>query len=350
MVVAASRAQAEDAAELIAVEYEALPPVVDVLAALEPGSPVIHPGLGDNLAFERRIEAGDVDAALAAADHVVEACFTFGRHTGVTLEARAIVADWNEGEARLTVHQGTQAPHMMQSIYARHLGLEEQQVRVVCDDVGGSFGIKIHVYGDEMATAAASRMLRRAGAVRGRPAGKLRFRHSRPRPCGAGADRGDGGGGRHRVRRRRHHRHRAVLGLSADVGGGGEPGDQPDRRAVYRAELPGADTGGVPEQGDDVAVPRGRAPDRDGGDGGSAGHGGAADRDGPGGDKAAQSDPGRRLSVPVADGDAVRGAVPPCGAGPADGVDGLRGASGRSRRKRGAGGCIAGLGWRASSS
>ena len=161
MVVAATRAEAEDAAERIVVEYDPLPPVVDVLAALEPGSPVIHPELGDNLAFERRIEAGDVDAALAAADHVIEASFSFGRHTGVTLEARAIVADWNEGEARLTVHQGTQAPHMMQSVYARHLGLEEHQVRVVCNDVGGSFGIKIHLYGDEMATAAASRLLRR---------------------------------------------------------------------------------------------------------------------------------------------------------------------------------------------
>ena len=161
MVVAATRAQAEDATERVLVDYDPLPPVVDVLAALEPGSPVIHPELGDNLAFERRIEAGDVDAALAAADHVIEASFTFGRHTGVTLEARAIVADWNEGEARLTVHQGTQAPHMMQAIYARHLGLEEHQVRVVCHDVGGSFGIKIHVYGDEMATAAASRLLRR---------------------------------------------------------------------------------------------------------------------------------------------------------------------------------------------
>ena len=161
MVVAATRAQAEDAAELIFVEYDSLPPVVDVLAALEPGSPVIHPELGDNLAFERTIDAGDVDAALEAADHVIEASFSFGRHTGVTLETRAIVADWNEGEARLTVHQGTQAPHMMQSVYARQLGLEEQQVRVVCHDVGGSFGIKIHVYGDEMATAAASRLLRR---------------------------------------------------------------------------------------------------------------------------------------------------------------------------------------------
>ena len=161
IVVAKTRAQAEDAAERIEAEYDPLPPVVDVLAALEPGTPVIHPALGDNLAFERRIDAGDADAALAAADAVVEARFQFGRHTGVTLEARAIVADWNEGEARLSVHQGTQVPHMMQTVFAQHLGLDEQQVRVVCHDVGGSFGIKIHVYGDEMATAAASRLLRR---------------------------------------------------------------------------------------------------------------------------------------------------------------------------------------------
>jgi len=161
MVVAATRAQAEDAAERIEVEYNPLPPVVDVLKALDPAALAIHPELGGNLAFERRIDAGHVDAALAAADHVVEASFSFGRHTGVTLEARAAVADWNEGEGRLTVHQGTQVPHMMQAIYARHLGLEEHQVRVVCHDVGGSFGIKIHVYGDEMATAAASRLLRR---------------------------------------------------------------------------------------------------------------------------------------------------------------------------------------------
>jgi len=161
MVIAATRAEAEDAAEHILVDYDALDPVVDVLAALEPGAPVIHPELGDNLAFERRIEAGDVDAALAGTAHVIGASFSFGRHTGVTLEARAIVADWNQGEARLTVYQGTQVPHMMQTVYAQHLGLEEQQVRIVCADVGGSFGIKIHVYGDEMAAAAASRMLRR---------------------------------------------------------------------------------------------------------------------------------------------------------------------------------------------
>ena len=161
MVVASSRALAEDAAERIVVEYEPLPAVADMHTALDAGTPVIHPELGDNLAFERHIEAGAVDAALAEAEAVVEAVFEFGRHTGVTLEARSIVADWNPGEARLTVYQGTQAPHMMQNLLALHLGLEEAQVRVVCKDVGGSFGVKIHVYPDDMATAAASMMLKR---------------------------------------------------------------------------------------------------------------------------------------------------------------------------------------------
>ncbi len=161
MAVASSRALAEDAAEQIVVEYEALPAVVDPHAALDPASPVIHPELGSNLAWERKIDAGDAEAAFAAADEVVEATFRFARHTGVPLEARSIVADWNEGEQRLTIYQGTQAPHMMQTLLARHLGLAEAQVRVVCKDVGGSFGIKIHVYGDDMAAAAASRLLRR---------------------------------------------------------------------------------------------------------------------------------------------------------------------------------------------
>jgi carbon-monoxide dehydrogenase large subunit len=160
-VLATSRALAEDAAEHIQIDFNELPAVVDVLAGLDPSQPVIHPELGDNIAFERRLDAGDVDAAMADADEIIEQTFTFGRHTGVTLEARSIVADWSRGEQRLTVHLGNQAPHMIQNIVALHLGLEESQVRVICQDVGGSFGIKVHVYADEMAVAALSRMLGR---------------------------------------------------------------------------------------------------------------------------------------------------------------------------------------------
>ena len=160
-VIATSRAAAEDAAEAVTVDYEELQAVTDMRTALDATTPVIHASLGDNLAFERTLDAGAVDAAFAAADEVVEAEFVFGRHTGVTLEPRAVVADWNAAEARLTIYQGTQAPHMVQNIAALHLGLEEAQVHVICKDVGGSFGIKVHIYADEMATYALSKMLRR---------------------------------------------------------------------------------------------------------------------------------------------------------------------------------------------
>lgn len=160
-VVAAGRAVAEDAAELVRVEYEELAAVTDMGTALDLETPVIHPSLGDNLAFERNLDAGAVDAGFAGSDEVVEADFIFGRHTGVTLEPRAVVADWNVAEERLTIYQGTQAPHMVQNLAALHLRLEESQVRVICKDVGGSFGIKVHIYADEMATYALSKLLRR---------------------------------------------------------------------------------------------------------------------------------------------------------------------------------------------
>ena len=160
-VIATSRAAAEDAAEAVGVDYEELEAVTDMRTALDSETPVIHASLGDNLAFERVLDAGAVDAAFAESDEIAEAEFVFGRHTGVTLEPRAVVADWNAAEARLTIYQGTQAPHMVQNIAALHLGLEEAQVRVICKDVGGSFGIKVHIYADEMATYALSKMLRR---------------------------------------------------------------------------------------------------------------------------------------------------------------------------------------------
>src|SRR4249919_2872825 len=160
-VVARTRAEAEDGCELVEVGYEELPAVTDAETALDAGTPVIHPELGDNLTFERKHEAGDPDKGFADADEVIEATFRFGRHTGVCNEPRAIIGDWNPAEQRLTAYHATQAPHMMQNLFAKHLGLEEQQVRVVTKDVGGSFGIKVHTYADEMATVALSKLLRR---------------------------------------------------------------------------------------------------------------------------------------------------------------------------------------------
>lgn len=160
-VVADSRAAAEDGAARIEVEYEPLPAVTDMRTALAPETPVIHPDLGDNLTFQRLHEAGDVAAAMQAAHKVISASFKTGRHTGVCVEPRSILADYNPGERQLTVYHSTQAPHMMQVVFAQHLGLPEGRVRVICGDVGGSYGIKVHVYPDEVATATISKILGR---------------------------------------------------------------------------------------------------------------------------------------------------------------------------------------------
>jgi carbon-monoxide dehydrogenase large subunit len=159
-VVAESRSQAEDAVALIEADWEELPAVIDMDESLA-GKTVIHPELGDNICFKRELDTGGVDEAFAKADLVVEETYGFGRHTGVCAEGRAILADYNPAEHSLTVYHATQAPHMMQDIFSRHLGIPEANVRVITKDVGGSYGIKVHVYPDEMATAALSVMLRR---------------------------------------------------------------------------------------------------------------------------------------------------------------------------------------------
>jgi carbon-monoxide dehydrogenase large subunit len=159
-VVAESRSQAEDAAALIEAEWEELPVVVDMEASLK-GNVIIHDEFKDNVCFSRELDTGGVDEAFAKADVVVEETYHFGRHTGVCMEGRSILADYNAAEHSLTVYHSTQAPHMMQDIFSRHLGIPEANVRVIAKDVGGSFGIKVHVYPDEMATAAISVILRR---------------------------------------------------------------------------------------------------------------------------------------------------------------------------------------------
>ena len=159
-VVAETRARAEDALALIEVEWEELPAVIDMEESLA-GKRIIHKEFSDNICFHRAHDTGGVDEAFAQADVVVEETFDFGRHTGVCLETRSILADYNAAEHSLTAYHSTQAPHMMQDIFSRHLGIPEASVRVIARDVGGSFGIKVHVYPDEMATAALSVMLRR---------------------------------------------------------------------------------------------------------------------------------------------------------------------------------------------
>ncbi len=160
-VVAESRARAEDAAELVEIDWEVLPAVTQAETALDPATPVIHESLGDNLAWRRNVDFGDIEGAYAEADHIVEETYVFARHTGVCVEPRAILADWNPGEGQLTVWHNNQCPHMVQNILATHFRLDEHRVRVIARDVGGSFGIKVHTYADEIATVGLSLLLRR---------------------------------------------------------------------------------------------------------------------------------------------------------------------------------------------
>src|SRR3989442_1681556 len=115
---------------------------------------------------------GEPDAAFAAAPRAWRRRFTTGRHTGVPMEPRGLVADFEPATRALTVWISTQVPHMMQAVLAELFGLPEHRVRVIAPDVGGSFGIKIHVYQDDPAAVALALRLGRAvkfGATRRQP-------------------------------------------------------------------------------------------------------------------------------------------------------------------------------------
>ena len=92
---------------------------------------------------------------------VVEESFSFHRLTGCSMETRGVVASYVPGDESLTIYQSHTAPHQLRSLYAMHLGIDEGRIRVVCPHVGGSFGVKIHLYPDEIATVAIARLLGR---------------------------------------------------------------------------------------------------------------------------------------------------------------------------------------------
>lgn len=156
IVLADDRATAEDGAELVLVDIEPLDAVVDAVAAMAPGSPLVHEELGTNVAFHGEVGEGDVEDAFARAAHTVDVDMHTSRHTATAIEPRGIVAEYDPMLRQLTVRVSSQAPHMLQALYARIFGLTEADVRVVTDDVGGSFGMKAIVYPDEAAAIAAS--------------------------------------------------------------------------------------------------------------------------------------------------------------------------------------------------
>ncbi|MCL6521019.1 MAG: xanthine dehydrogenase family protein molybdopterin-binding subunit [Firmicutes bacterium] len=151
-VVAADRYRAEDALEAVEVAYEPLPVVAEARRALEEDAPRSLLARPSNLCSERTVAYGDVEAALAEAEVVVEEELAIGRATAQPLEGRAILAV-PEATGGLTVWAAHQAPHQLRAVLAAALGLEERLVRVVTPDVGGGFGVKNGVYPEDLLAA-----------------------------------------------------------------------------------------------------------------------------------------------------------------------------------------------------
>ncbi|MDH4146935.1 MAG: xanthine dehydrogenase family protein molybdopterin-binding subunit [Acidimicrobiia bacterium] len=155
LVVADDRYRAEDAAELVAFDYEPLRPTVQ---AWGPTGDPVHDEAPDNVLLSRTFEAGDVDAALAGAATVVRRELVTNRHGGNPMEGRAVVALW-EDATHLTLWAGTQVPHLVRNLLAELLDLHEANVRVVAPDVGGGFGTKAVLYPEDVAVVLAARSM-----------------------------------------------------------------------------------------------------------------------------------------------------------------------------------------------
>ena len=150
IVVARNRAEAEDAAELVNIEYEPLPASIDTEAAVAPEAPRLFPDWPDNVTVRFTHAIGDADAAIRAADVVVHERFRVHRYTGVPLECRGLVCDPHSLDGRLTIWSATQFPHFVQGALAEALGWPAHRIRVVAPDVGGGFGVKASSYAEEM--------------------------------------------------------------------------------------------------------------------------------------------------------------------------------------------------------
>jgi aerobic carbon-monoxide dehydrogenase large subunit len=162
VVVAESRYLAEDGCELVEVEYDDLPPVVNAAFALDPSSPPLFANLGDNIARPHsRNEFGDVAGTFAAADRTYDFHIDVHRHQNVPMEGRACIASYDADAGVMTVYAATQSVHLSRAVFAMRLGVEPGQVRVLAGDIGGSFGLKIGASREELAVGAASRHLGR---------------------------------------------------------------------------------------------------------------------------------------------------------------------------------------------
>src|SRR4051795_12821858 len=178
LVIGSDRYGVVDAAEQVYVEYEPLPVVVDIEQALEDGADLVHQDLGTNKCHEWSLGGGDLDAGFAQADVIVERRVVNHRTAGAAIEPRGVLADYRAGS--LTLTSSTQVPHFLRLFLALQLGISEERIRAIAPEVGGGFGSKLQIYGEEIALAWASRKLERPIKwVESRSEGMLATHHGR---------------------------------------------------------------------------------------------------------------------------------------------------------------------------
>ncbi|HXI61587.1 MAG TPA: xanthine dehydrogenase family protein molybdopterin-binding subunit, partial [Pyrinomonadaceae bacterium] len=147
-VVATDKYLARDAVDLVAVDYEELPAVVDAEAAAQGGN-LVHDSFGDNIAYKLTSGEGDIDAALKSADKIVSQKMVHQRLAPIAMEPRGVLARYFPGEEELTVWSSTQIPHLLRTQLALMIGIPENKLRVITPEVGGGFGSKLNVYAEE---------------------------------------------------------------------------------------------------------------------------------------------------------------------------------------------------------
>lgn len=180
VVVAESRHVAEDALELIEVDYEPLEAVVDAYAAIQPGAPVLHENAPDNVAATMVYESGDVEAAFAGADRVISKRLDMQRYTGIPMETRGVVGHRDAVTAEMTIWASTQWPHTMRTVLAGMLAVPARSIRVITPDIGGGFGIKADFYPEDfLVPFAAGRVGRPVKWIEDRNEHFLTIAHSR---------------------------------------------------------------------------------------------------------------------------------------------------------------------------
>ncbi len=161
IVIAESRALAADAAELVEVEYDPLPAVIDPEEALADGAPILHDEFGTNHCYTWKLEAGGADEIFEKAPVTVKERFRQQRLIPNAIEPRGVIAQYVPASDEYTLWSATQIPHILRFWLAVVLGIPESRLRVVAPDVGGGFGSKLNVYAEEALALVLARRLGR---------------------------------------------------------------------------------------------------------------------------------------------------------------------------------------------